>query len=79
MYMSKYLIGAVLGILISLYIHLVISDNKERKINNLVPRKMEELLEKTTWEISKKQKKLNRMLTEEEKNEILDECYTLIK
>lgn len=77
--MSKYLIGAVLGILISLYIHLVISDNKERKINNLVPRKMEELLEKTTWEISKKQKKLNRMLTEEEKNEILDECYTLIK
>lgn len=77
--MSKYLIGAVLGILISLYIHLVISDSKERKINNLVPRKMEELLEKTTWEISKRQKKLNRMLTEEEKNKILDECYTLIK
>lgn len=77
--MSKYLVGMVLGILISLYIHLVISDNKERKINNLVPRKMERLLEKTTWEISKKQKKLNRILTEEEKSEILDECYLLIK
>ncbi len=77
--MSKYLVGMVLGISISLYIHLVVSDNKERKINNLVPRKMERLLEKTTWEISKKQKKLNRVLTEEEKNEILDECYLLIK
>jgi len=77
--MSKYLVGMVLGISISLYIHLVVSDNKERKINNLVPRKMERLLEKTTWEISKKQKKLNRILTEEEKSEILDECYLLIK
>lgn len=77
--MYKYLIGAILGILMSLYFYLYISEKKERKINNLLSRKIERLLENTTLEISKKQKKIKRLLTEEEKNKILDECYIEIK
>ena len=53
-------------------------EKKEKKIGNLLAPKVETLIEMSSKEILKKQKELNRNLTETEKNKILDDCYIKI-
>lgn len=71
--------GVIAGILAALYFYLTIAERKEKKLNDLLSKKLEDLLENTTVKISERQKELKRVLTEDEKNKILDECYLLIK
>ena len=51
---------------------------KEKKIGRLLATKVEELIEKSSLEISSREKRLNRELTDAEKNKIVDECYSRI-
>ena len=50
-------------------------EKKEKKIGNLLAPKLQNLIEISSLQISKKQKELQRALTEDEKNKILDKCY----
>ena len=53
-------------------------ERKEKKIGNLLAPKLQNLIEISSLQISKKQKELQRALTEDEKNKILDKCYNEI-
>lgn len=50
-------------------------ERKEKKVGELLPPKVEKLIEVSSRKIALKQKQLNRSLSKEEKNQILDECY----
>lgn len=74
----KYFIfGVVFAGTVALYLYFKSEEKKYEKINNLTSKRLERLLEQTSMRIGERQKELNRNLTEEEKNVILDECYML--
>lgn len=74
----KYFIfGVVFAGTVALYLYFKSEEKKYEKINNLTSKRLEKLLEQTSMRIGERQKELNRNLTEEEKNVILDECYML--
>ena len=50
-------------------------ERKERKLGDLLAPKLQDLIEISSLKILKKQKEMKRVLTEDEKNKILDECY----
>lgn len=71
-----YIILAIIfgGAVVS-YIYEIYYEKKDKQVGELLAPKIEELIELSSRKIFEKQKKLNRLLTEEEKNEILDDCY----
>lgn len=74
----KYFIfGVVFAGTVALYLYFKSEEKKYEKINDLTSKRLERLLEQTSMRIGERQKELNRNLTEEEKNVILDECYML--
>lgn len=76
----KYFIfGAILAGLVALYLYIKSEEKKDAMINKLTSKRLERLLEQTSMRIGERQRELNRTLTEEEKNVILDECYMLSK
>lgn len=74
--MNMYIILAIIfgGAVVS-YIYEIYYEKKDKQVGELLAPKIEELIELSSRKIFEKQKKLNRLLTEEEKNEILDDCY----
>lgn len=73
--MSNAILFFILGVATTIYIYGFYVQIKEKKIEKLVPRKLEQLLEECTMRVGERQKQLNRSLTEEEKDNILDRCY----
>ncbi len=73
--MLNEILSFIFGIAITIYIYEFYKKIKEEKIQALVPRKLEQLLEESSMRIGERQKLLNRNLTEEEKDSILDKCY----
>lgn len=53
-------------------------EKKEKKVGELLAPKVELLIEMSSKRISEKQNELNRVLTDNEKNKIVDECYNRI-
>ncbi len=74
-----FILGAIFAGAVALFIYLKSEEKRDARISRLTSNKLEKLLEQTTMRIGEKQNELNRILTEEEKNKILDECYVLIK
>ena len=74
--MNMYIILAIIfgGAVVS-YIYEIYYEKKDKQVGELLAPKIEELIELSSRKIFEKQKKSNRLLTEEEKNEILDDCY----
>ena len=76
--MEKYffmLLGIILGIAISLYIHAVKEEKYAQRIKNdqesYSTKRLDNALEKAVQEMQLKMSSLGRKLTEEEKNEII--------
>ena len=74
-----FILGAIFAGAVALYAYLRSEEKKGERINKLTSKRLERLLEQTTMRIGERQNELNRTLTEEEKNVILDECYILSK
>ena len=74
-----FILGAIFSGAVALYVYLRNEEKKGERINKLTSKRLERLLEQTTMRIGERQNELNRNLTEEEKNVILDECYNLSK
>ena len=71
-----YCVGVfVLGAAIAMLIVESLHDFKSKKVGRLLSPKAEMLLEISSMKISKRQKELERELTEFEKDIIYDECY----
>lgn len=73
--MNMYILAIIFGGAIVAYIYETYYERKDKQVGELLAPKAEELIEISSRKIFEKQKKLNRILTEEEKNEILDDCY----
>lgn len=69
------ILGLILGGAIVSFIYESYYERKEKKISLLMPTKLEKLIEMSSIKISQKQKLEERVLTEKEKDEILDKCY----
>ena len=65
----------ILGVAVTVYLYERYVEKKEISIQRLLPKKLEELLEECSLRISEREKQLDRELTEEEKNSILEKCY----
>jgi predicted nucleotide-binding protein (sugar kinase/HSP70/actin superfamily) len=68
-------LGIILGGAFMVVAYETYYEKKEEKIGSLLAPKLEKLIETSSMKIARKQKKLKRNLTEDEKNKILDECY----
>ena len=71
-----FVLGIILGGAIITLVYESYYDKKDEKISKLLAPKLQALIEMSSLKIDKKRKKLKRELTEEEKNEILDDCYS---
>lgn len=67
--------GILLGGAMVVVFYETYYESKEKNISKILAPKLESLIEKSSMKIAIKQKNLNRELTVEEKNKILDECY----
>lgn len=74
-----FILGVIFAGAVALFIYIKSEEKRDARISKLTSIRLERLLEQTTMRIGEKQNELNRRLTEEEKNRILDECYMLIK
>lgn len=70
--------GILLGGAIAVMFYETYYERKEKNISKILAPKLEMLIEKSSMRIAIKQKNLNRELTVEEKDKILDECYNEI-
>lgn len=71
-----FVLGIILGGAIIILVYENYYDKKDEKISKLLAPKLQTLIEISSLKIDKKRKSLKRELTEEEKNKILDECYS---
>ena len=69
------ILGMILGGAIVTLIYENYNDKNEAKVRILLAPKIKKLIEVSSMKIAMKQERLNRLLTEEEKNQISDECY----
>lgn len=73
--MLNVILGIIFGGAVVTVIYETYFEKKEKKVGELLAPKVEALIEVSSMEILKKQKNLERKLTETEKNSILDDCY----
>lgn len=76
--MENIILAIIFAVAVTIVIYQTYYEKKEKKVGELLAPKAEILIEMSSREICKKQRKLNRVLTENEKNEILDDCYSKI-
>ena len=76
--MGNIILAIIFAVSVTIVIYETYYEKKEKKISELLAPKVELLIEMSSREIKIKQKELNRALTENEKNKILDECYSKI-
>lgn len=74
-----FILGVIFTGAVALYIFLKNEEKKDARIKRLTSKRLERLLEQTAMKIGEKQNELKRTLTEEEKNIILDKCYSNLK
>lgn len=74
-----FILGVIFTGAVVIYIFLKNEEKKDARIKRLTSKRLENLLEQTTIKIGEKQNELKRTLTEEEKNIILDKCYSHLK
>ena len=73
----KYLfLGIILGGAIVVYLYESFLERKEKVIARFFAPKIENLIEESSSRIARRQKELNRELTDDEKNKICDDCYS---
>lgn len=65
----------IFGVAITIWSYETFLEHKEKEIEGFISIKMVKLLEECSIRIKDKEKELERHLTEEEKNVILDQCY----
>lgn len=73
--MGNIILSFILGVAVTIYGYETYTERKGKKIESLLSNKLSKLLETCSMKIGEKQKELNRELTEEEKDKILDKCY----
>lgn len=73
--MANIILSFILGVAVTIYAYETYVERKEKKIESLLSNKLSKLLETCSMKIGERQKELNRELTEEEKDKILDKCY----
>lgn len=76
--MENIILSFILGVAVTIYSYEIYAERKEKKIERLLSNKLSKLLETCSMKIGERQKELNRELTEEEKDNILDKCYNEI-
>lgn len=74
--MMNIILAIIFGGAVVIFIYETYYERKEKNIHKLLAPKIEDLIEMSSMKISNKQRILNRELTAEEKNKILDECYS---
>lgn len=65
----------ILGVAVTIFVYETYFEKKGLKVEDLLSTKLAILLEESSKRIGERQKELNRKLTEEEKDKILDDCY----
>lgn len=65
----------ILGVAVTIFVYETYFEKKGLKVEDLLSTKLAILLEESSKRIGERQKELNRKLTEEEKDRILDDCY----
>lgn len=76
--MGNIILTIIFSVSVTIFCYETYYEKKEKKIGSLLAPKVETLIEMSSKEILKKQKELNRNLTEAEKNKIFDDCYIKI-
>ena len=76
--MENIILTIIFSVSVTIFCYETYYEKKEKKIGRLLAPKVEELMEKSSLEISRREKRLNRELTDAEKNKIVDECYSRI-
>ncbi len=76
--MENSILAIIFAAAVTIVIYETYYEKKEKKVSRLLAPKIELLIEMSSREISMKEKELKRELTANEKNKILDECYTRI-
>ena len=73
------LLGVILGLTIAMYLYISREEKIEKKIKNnqkiYSTEKLDKTMQKVVEKINIKIKSAKRELTEEEKNEIITQCY----
>ena len=69
------ILAFILGVAVTIFVYEIYFEKKGLKVEDLLSTKLAILLEESSKRISERQKELNRKLTEEEKDKILDDCY----
>ena len=76
--MGNIILTIIFSVSVTIFCYETYYEKKEKKIGRLLAPKVEELIGKSSLEISRREKRLNRELTDAEKNKIVDECYSRI-
>ena len=74
-FMLYIFLAFILGVAVTIFIYETYFEKKGIKVEDLLSTKLAILLEESSKRIGERQKELNRKLTEEEKDRILDDCY----
>ena len=74
-FMLYIILAFILGVAVTIFIYETYFEKKGIKVEDLLSTKLAILLEESSKRIGVRQKELNRKLTEEEKDRILDDCY----
>ena len=74
-FMLYIILAFILGVAVTIFVYETYFEKKGLKVEDLLSTKLAILLEESSKRIGERQKELNRKLTEEEKDKILDDCY----
>ena len=74
-FMLYIILAFILGVAVTIFVYETYFEKKGLKVEDLLSTKLAVLLEESSKKIGERQKELNRKLTEEEKDRILDDCY----
>ena len=74
-FMLYIILAFILGVAVTIFVYETYFEKKGLKVEDLLSTKLAVLLEESSKKIGERQKELNRKLTEEEKDKILDDCY----
>ncbi len=77
--MSEMILMFSLGVVITVGYYIILNILREKRIKKLIAKTLVDLVEESTMRIGERARILNRDLTEEEKDKIIDEYYNEYK
>lgn len=77
--MSEMILMFSLGVVITVGYYIILNILREKRIKKLIAKTLVDLVEESTMRIGERTRILNRDLTEEEKDKIIDEYYNEYK